>query len=158
LNKAGSGYTLKATSSTLAPATTGQITVTPAPATQLVILPGGEPPSSLTAGVPFSMVVEAEDQFGNLDTNFNGQVAITRPTNIMGTITATATNGVARFSNLLLDTVGTYQLQASSSQLSSAQSISVTVGPNRQIGIVRWTEEPPSLIQRGTGFAARLEV
>ena len=76
LNKVGSGYTLQASSSDLTSATTTGITVTPASATQLAILAGGEPPASVDAGQSFPMVVDAEDQFGNLATSFNGSVTI----------------------------------------------------------------------------------
>ena len=42
--------------------------MTPGPAAQLMILASGEPPAGVTAGQSFTMVIEAEDLFGNLAT------------------------------------------------------------------------------------------
>jgi subtilisin-like proprotein convertase family protein len=158
LDKVGSGYTLQATSPTLTPVTTSGIKVTPAAAKNLIILPAGEPPASVVAGQAFAMVVDAEDQFGNLDTNFISPVTIDLPSSIAGTTTVSAKSGVVTFSDLELDKVGTYQLEAASAGLSSVLSTSVTVSPNPQVGILAWTDEPPGQITHGTGFEGTIEV
>ena len=64
--------TLQVSSTRLTSATTDAINVTPDAATQLVLV--SEPPSTVTAGNPLGFEVEAEDQFGNLATNFGGSV------------------------------------------------------------------------------------
>ena len=66
-------YTLDVTSTGLSPVTTGTIGVTAGAASKLVAVT--EPPSSETAGGVFSFKVEAEDQYGNLATGFNGTVS-----------------------------------------------------------------------------------
>jgi hypothetical protein len=76
------------------------ILVTPAGATKLVITT--PPPSPIVAGQAFTVVVSAEDPFGNVDTSYDGDVTLTLP----GQATATmvqAQNGVATFANLKLD-------------------------------------------------------
>ncbi|MDR3637598.1 MAG: hypothetical protein P4L84_27580 [Isosphaeraceae bacterium] len=90
LDKAGAGYTLGVTSGSLAFATTNAVTVTAAPATQLVITT--PPPSSVTSGGAFALVVEAEDAAGNVDTSFTGSVTIALGSNpIGGTLGETVT-------------------------------------------------------------------
>ena len=64
-----------------------------------------QPPSTITAGVPFSLVVAAEDGDGNVDATYSGNVTVY---NVLvagplgGTTTVTAANGVATFSGLTL--------------------------------------------------------
>ena len=67
-----------------------------------------QPPSSVTAGSPFGLTVQAEDSSGNLVTSFNGTVTVVLANNpggatLGGTLTATASGGVATFSGLTLD-------------------------------------------------------
>ena len=68
-----------------------------------------QPPASLTAGTPFGLTVEVEDSSGNIETSFNGTVTVALANNpggatLGGTLTVTATNGVATFSGLTLTT------------------------------------------------------
>jgi len=158
LNKVGTDYTLVASSGTLSTATTSGINVTPAPASQLVIPANGEPPASVVAGQSFSMVVDAEDPFGNLVPNFIGSVTIAVPSNVMGTTTVNAVSGVATFPNLAIDTAGTYELQATSNTLSSATSTSVTVTSTGQAASLVWATEPPGQVFQLLGFGATVEV
>jgi hypothetical protein len=89
------------------------------------------PPGGVTAGVPFSAQVVAEDSSGNAITNFNDVVTLTTGPNspldsFLGStaflnggttgkpITSQAVNGVSQFSGLLLDKDGTYTLAATS--------------------------------------------
>jgi subtilisin-like proprotein convertase family protein len=158
LNIVGTGYTLQATSPMVASVTTSPIAVKPAPAVQLTIPTSGEPPADVDAGDAFSMVVDAVDKFGNLDTNYGGSVTISLPSNVTGTTSVNARNGVATFSNLVIDQVGTYQLQAGGTAVSSATSSSVTVAPNPKVGILAWALEPPTQVSHGASFDAKLMV
>ena len=91
------------------------------PATQLVLTT--PPPSELTAGTGFGLIVDAEDDQGQIDTNYNSMVTVALASgpsgsSLGGTVTVTAINGVATFSGLTLDTAGTgYTLQLSSGNL-----------------------------------------
>jgi hypothetical protein len=73
-------------------------------ATWLVVT--SQPPSSVRAGDGFGLSVAAEDNYGNLDTNFNGSVTVAQVGSaggvLGGTLTVTAANGVATFSGLTL--------------------------------------------------------
>ena len=86
------------------------------------------PPTSVTAGVPFSLVVTAEDGSGNVDSTYTGPVTLalfggTSGAMLGGTLTVNAVNGVAAFPGLTIDTAGTgYTLTASSGTLTSAKS------------------------------------
>ncbi len=120
LNIVDTGYTLQATSGTLTPVTTSPIAVTPAAANQLVILDAGQPPASVPAGQTFPMSVVAEDQFGNVDTNFTGAITLSLANSSTAvfvgnpSLTVSAVNGVAAFpsTSLAIDTAGSYQIAA----------------------------------------------
>ena len=98
----------------------------PAPATKLVDTT--TPPASVAANASFGLTVTAEDGSGNIATTYTGPVTLalsggTSGAVLGGTLTGTAINGVATFSNLTINTVGTgYTLTASSSPLTSATS------------------------------------
>jgi uncharacterized delta-60 repeat protein len=110
------------------------ITVTPAAASQVVFT---QVPSSGTAGQTLGTVQAAiEDAYGNVETADNSdKVALsvnTGPsTQLGGTLTATVQAGIATFSNLLLDTSGSYTL-AAQANLSGGG----TLGPVVSSGIV----------------------
>jgi S-adenosylmethionine hydrolase len=156
LNKVGAGYTLKASSGSLTAATTSGIAVTPSAATHLVVTT--EPPSSVTAGSGFSLKVSAEDAYGNVATSFTGSVTIALGTNpggstLGGTLTATASAGVASFSSLTLNKVGSgYKLKASSGSLTAATTSGIAVTPAAATDLVV-TTEPPSSVTAGSGFS-----
>jgi subtilisin-like proprotein convertase family protein len=159
LNKVGVGYTLKVTSGTLTSITTNPITVTNAPAVQLVISPSGEPPAALIAGQTFGMTVTALDPFGNVDLGYSGQVTLSIASGVFtGTTTLPAVNGVAVFQGLAIDTTGTYKIQATSvPALASATSTSVVVTPAAPAQLL-WQAEPPTSIVHNYPFGAALEV
>ena len=100
----------------LSSATTNAITVAAATATQLVVTT--QPPASVTAGSGFGLVVTAEDAFGNVAPSFTGSVTLALATNpggatLGGTVTVTASAGVATFAGLTLNKAGTgYTLRA----------------------------------------------
>lgn len=102
---AGTGVTILATDPGLSPATTAPFTVTPLPATQLAVTT--EPPSSVAPGSGFTIVVSAEDQFGNVASGFGGQISLSLsaglPVSLSGVTTATASGGVATFAGLTLN-------------------------------------------------------
>ena len=65
------------------------------------------PPTMITAGDPFGLTVEVENPDGTLDTRYIGTVTVRLASNpkgdaLGGTLTATAANGFAVFSNLTL--------------------------------------------------------
>ncbi len=131
LNAAGIGYTLTASSGSLIKTTTTPINVTAAAASKLIVTT--QPPSSVTAGSSFGLTITAEDQYGNLATSFNSTVTIALGSNpgsstLGGILTVTAVNGVATFSKLTLNKVGTgYTLKATGSPATATTSgINVT--------------------------------
>jgi len=134
INNSASGYTLQATTNGLIPATTNSIAVkSPGTATQLVV--SSQPPSSVTAGSGFGLVVTAKDSFGTVDTSFNGSVTLALANNpsggtLGGTLTVTAVNGVATFAALTLNQAAqSYSLSATSSGLSAAGTTFFNVNP-----------------------------
>ncbi len=100
-------------------------------ATKLVIT--SQPPASVTAGSDFAISVAAEDSQGNVVASFNGSETVALGVNpgsgvLGGTLTASATNGVASFSGLSLSSGGSgYTLVVDSGALTPATSNSFTV-------------------------------
>jgi hypothetical protein len=131
---AGSGYTLSATSPSLTSAISTNFTInaqaggsgsSPVKLAFLV-----QPSAALTqAAISPAVKVSIEDASGNtVPTASNSvTVALTNGSGLGGTLTVTAQNGIATFSNLNLSSAGNYTLLASSSGLSSAASASFTV-------------------------------
>ena len=96
------------------------------------------PPASTTGGAVIApVVVFAEDPSGNLATSFGGTVTVafgatTSGATLVGTLTATATAGVAAFPVLAINKVfNGYTLVATSGTLASATSpaFNITTGP-----------------------------
>ncbi|HEV3437152.1 MAG TPA: choice-of-anchor Q domain-containing protein, partial [Gemmata sp.] len=87
-----------------------------------------QPPSSVIVGDSFGVVVAAEDTQGGVDPGFNGTLTISLDANpsgatLGGTLTATASDGVAVFDGLTLNQLGSgYTLQISSSKFPSITS------------------------------------
>jgi hypothetical protein len=73
---------------------------------------------------------------------------------LQGTTTATASQGVATFSNLVITRAGTYTITASSSPLTSATSSSFTISAAAaqtiaiNAGIIRLPPKEPSSVSR----------
>ena len=106
------------------------------PATQLMVM---APPASVTANATFGLTVNAEDGSGNTDSTYIGPVTLalsggTSGAVLGGTVTVNAVNGVATFTGLTINTVGTgYTLSASSGTLTSATSsidVTATAAPS----------------------------
>ena len=90
------------------------------------------PPASTTAGdsFPSTIIVAVEDSNGNLVQSDNSNVTISvtgGSATLQGTLTATAKNGIATFSNLAAASPGSATLSASDGNLSGASSSSITI-------------------------------
>ena len=107
---------------------------------------------------PFGLTVTAEDGSGNTDTTYNGPVTLalsggTSGTMLGGTVTVNAVNGVATFTGLTINTVGTgYTLTASSGTLTAATSpgINVAAAPVTATQLVVTT--PPASVTANAPF------
>jgi hypothetical protein len=131
INTAGS-CTISASSGTLA-GSSFRVTINPAAASKVVFLQA--PPPVWTGGMTLTpaVVVGVEDKFGNLVTTDNSSpVTLTLNTGTFSTgsktATVTAIGGTATFSNLIINTGGTYLLTATDRALTSAVSGSIAIG------------------------------
>jgi hypothetical protein len=136
IDKKGSGYRLSATASGLAGATSNTFVINGGTATRLDFTTD---PVTTTAGqtITPAVVVNARDNFGNVDANFTGNVTLAISTNpgngtLSGTATVAAIAGVATFNDLSIDKSGTgYRLTALSGALTTdiSQAFSINGGP-----------------------------
>jgi streptogramin lyase len=134
---------------------TNAIGVLTVPTTQLVVTQ--QPPASVTAGSPFGFTVTAEDASGHVVSSFNGTVTVGLANNpggatLGGTLTATASNGVATFSGLTLNKAASgYTLAASVGGLGDGVTGTFTVTPAAatQLAI---TQQPPATVSSNTPF------
>jgi predicted outer membrane repeat protein len=118
-------------------------------AEQLVYL---QQPTGTTAGssITPAVVVAIEDQFGNIlltdDSNVTIAVNSGPSTALNGTLTVSAVNGIATFSNLSLNTAGTYTLNAVDSDDSlNVVSSSFTITASSPAQLV-YTQQPTSAV------------
>ena len=161
LDTAASGYTLDVSASGLGAGVTSAITVTPAAATRVVITQ--QPPASVTAGTGFSLEAAIEDAYGNVETSASNAVSVALASNptgatLGGTLSATASDGVATFSGLTLTKATSgYTLQVSSSGLSSATSSAVTVTPAAATQLVI-TQQPPASVTVNASFGLQATI
>ncbi len=157
LNVADDGYLLQVTSSPLVAATTSNIDVTP-----VNLIVATQPPNSVTAGAGFGLVVNA-DTSGKLDSSFDGTVilSLVNPpggATLGGTLSVTASNGVATFSGLTLDLAASgYTLRISSGGVSSATSNAFTITPATAAQMVI-TQPPPAAVTAGIGFGLEVAI
>lgn len=131
LQLSGTDKKLTAAASGLTSAETAAFTVTSAAATQLAIV---TQPDAAFAGTALLQqpVVEVRDIFGNKVTNSTAAILFTLSTGsgaLTGTATKSAVAGVATFTNLKVDLIGTKEITASSSGLTSVVSSPFTVAP-----------------------------
>jgi len=150
LNKVGSGYTVKATSGSLAPATTAGFDITPGAPSKLAFTsqPGGASAGSSLVPQP---VVTIQDASGNrVSTSSAVTLAVTAGTGTAGAAlscggtgtTVSAVAGTATFTGCSVDRAGTaYTLTASSPGLSSAVSTAITIGPGAAVAL-GWVTQP----------------
>ena len=156
LTTAASGYTLQVSTSGLSGATSSAITVTPAAAAQVVITQ--QPPASVTVNSAFSLQAAIEDAYGNVVTNDGKAVKVALDNNptgakLGGTLSVNASSGVATFSGLTLNKVGTgYTLQLTSGTLTAAATNAIAVTKSSQA----ISSPPPSGIDAPDALLAPL--
>ena len=129
IDRTGVGYRLQATAAGLSSVTSNGFTIAPGPATLLVF---SVQPSSATAGAAIkpNVRVAAFDALGNAATGFTGNVTVaiaagtgTSGATLSGTTTLTVVNGVAQFSDLMIDRPGSgYRLTAAASGVTGVTS------------------------------------
>jgi len=135
VDKAGSGYTLTATSIGLSGATSTPFDVSARPAPLATHVAFIAQPSTTRAGDPFSPAIQvaAEDSTGAVVSTYTGAITVAIGANpVAGTLSGTrvvaATSGTASFSSLRIDRAGTgYTLTASASGLAGATSTTFEV-------------------------------
>lgn len=136
--------TITASTNGLAPAIANG-TITPGPEKTLAITT--QPPSSITVHQAFAVGVSVEDQYGNVITTGTGsndslKVTLSSGSFVSGsTTTATASAGVATFSNLSISTTGNYTITASDNTHTS-----ITSAVTSQFSIVH----PVSVLESAT--------
>jgi hypothetical protein len=132
LSAAGTGYTLVASATGLAGATSAAFSVTGGVPTQLAFV---QQPSNTVGGAPISpaVTVQVRDVNGNLVPTATNAVTVAIGTNpqggtLSGTTTVNAVAGVATFSGLSIDNVGSgYTLVANASGLAAATSAAFNI-------------------------------
>jgi streptogramin lyase len=121
------------------------------------------PPSSLTAGSPFGLTVQAEDSSGSLDSSFNGTVTVALANNpgvttLGGTLSVTASGGVATFSGLSLTRAAVgYTLLVSASGVDSVTTSGITVTAATATQLVI-TQQPPATVKVSSAFALKASI
>src|SRR5271157_3382689 len=139
-------------------ATSSNVVVSPATASQLVITQQAW--STATAGVAFTTqpVVAEEDQFGNVETGDSTHTvtaASTGTASLLGTATVTLVNGVATFSGLSYIKAETIALNFTTNAGSfSATSSNVVVSPAATSKLVIHTQ-PSSTATAGVAFGTQ---
>lgn len=156
INLAGVGYTLSASATGPAGATTTAFDVSAAAASNLVFT---VQPASATAGASIAPAVRvtAKDGVGNVQVGFTGNVTLTitggsgtAGASLSGTSTVAAVAGVATFSTLNIDKAGTgYTLSSSATGLSGAASTTFDINPGVAAKLA-FTVEPASVLAGGT--------
>ncbi len=144
----------------LTSATSNDVLISPAAASQLVI--ATQPSPTATAGVEFSTqpVVDVEDQYGNLETGDNTTqvTAASLPIGsgpLQGTTTVTASGGVATFADLADDVAETITIHFTSSPvLSAADSSNVVISPAAASQLVIATQ-PSATATAGVAFSTQ---
>ncbi|HSD32456.1 MAG TPA: hypothetical protein VLB49_11135, partial [Gemmatimonadales bacterium] len=132
IDSAGTGYRLAATASGLTPDTSSAFSINAGAATKLVF---SVQPSQTGAGAVITPAVKvtAQDAGGNTATGFTGQVTMAIATNpsggiLSGTKIVNAVAGVATFSDLSIDKLGTgYTLRATATGLTAATSLTFNI-------------------------------
>lgn len=147
IDRAGSGYTLTATSGTLS-ATSAPFNISPGRAAKLVF---SVQPSGGTAGSPLRTQpqVIVLDRNDNAVTSYQGTVtvgitfgAVEGGAKLSGTTSASLANGVARFTNLAIEKAATgFTLTVMSEGLASATSDKFTISPGAPAKI-GFSQEP----------------
>jgi len=161
VDKVGSGYTLTATSSGLASATSNPFNVAVGAASALAF---SVQPASTVAGTVISPAVRVtiQDAGGNPVTTSTAPVSLALGSNpaggkLSGTTTVAAVSGVAVFADLSLDKAScSYTLSASAPGLATANSATfcIAVGPPQKLTFI----VPPVNVTPGTSIAPAVQV
>ncbi|HEV3304153.1 MAG TPA: putative Ig domain-containing protein [Planctomycetaceae bacterium] len=124
-------YTLMASGASLTSGVSTPITINAGAARQLFV---SDAPVIATAGQVFDpgVMVVVEDAYGNTVTSNASPITLSESSGPGGfasgsTLTATAVNGVAKFSHLILNTAGSYIIAAHSGSLTVGKSPPITV-------------------------------
>jgi len=144
LNQTGT-YALNITDGVLAAATSSTFTVAPAAASKLVYTTG---PSSTAAGALGTLVVSVEDAFNNVVTGDSSTVTLSVASGsgaLLGTVSATAVNGVVTFSDLAIHTADSYTIHAGDGSLTGVTSSSFTISP-AAANKLAFTSQPSSIV------------
>jgi uncharacterized repeat protein (TIGR03803 family) len=133
------GHVLTLSDSGLTSATTGQVTVTPAAASQLVVT--AQPDPSATAGQSVGPVnISVEDAYGNVVTTDTSPVSLASAMPLNGTTTVAAVAGIATFAGLSTNLAGTFTLTATDGELTTATTNALTVTPAAAAQLVVTTQ------------------
>src|SRR5439155_1388164 len=152
-------YTLRFESGSLAPATSGTITLSAGTATQLTITT--QPSATAGSGAAFGQqpVIQVRDGAGNPAGGGAGEGRVGNVTGggaVGGTATSTTnSSGVASFTNLSISgTAGGYPLSFSATGLTTATSgtITLSAGPAAQLTI---TTQPSPTATSGAAFTSQ---
>jgi len=128
-NTAGS-LSLQFTAGNLPPVTSEPTMVSPAPASMLKIVT--RPPGGVVVNKAFSLGVDALDPYNNLATSFAGPVTVGLASGagtLSGTLTVTASSGVATFNDLVATTSGSISLSVGSGKLTGDTASGIPVSP-----------------------------
>jgi hypothetical protein len=161
LSKVGVGYTLKASSGSLAAATSGALTVGPGAAAKLAVT---TQPSGAAYATAFGTqpVITIQDASGNTATqsNLNVTLAVTAGTGAAGAslscggagTTVAAVAGIATFGGCSIDKVGTgYTLTATAAGVTGAVSAAVTITAGAPAKLVFTTQPAGTLAATAFG-------
>jgi hypothetical protein len=144
IDSAGTGYTLTAASTGLAGTTSNAFNITAGAATKLAF--HVQPQSSTGGATMASIQVEVQDAGGNRVLTANNSITLAIGTNpgpngvLAGTNPVSATNGIATFSGMNIDSAGTgYTLVASATGLAMATSnpFNIAVGAPAELGFLQ---------------------
>ncbi len=134
VDKAGVGYTLKASAAGLTDGFSAAFTVNAGPATSLSFTAA---PSSVAAGSFFNVTITAKDAYGNIAPSYTGTVRFTSndtqaslPVDYTFTSGPTGDNGSHTFKNLILKTAGGRTLTAADTTDPSITGTSPTITVN----------------------------
>jgi hypothetical protein len=161
LNRAGMNYTLVASGSGLTSATSAPFNVAAGVASMVQFV---QSPTNTVAGQVIAppVTVQITDAQGNRITSANNTVTLALGANpggstLGGTLTVAAVNGIAVFSDLSLDKVGTgYTLVASSTGLTAATSSVFNITPANASALQ--FVQPPSNVVAGQAISPAVTV
>ncbi|PYO97626.1 MAG: hemagglutinin, partial [Gemmatimonadetes bacterium] len=159
IDKSGTGYTLTAAATGVSGQASTAFNIRPGAATHLAftVEPAG---GTANAALAPPVQVTAQDAFGNRDTAYVATVTVALAANpggatLSGTTSIAAIAGVATYSTLRLDKVGTgYTLTATASGLTSATSMLFNIVAGTISPSLSTVSASPGAITASTGAAA----